>query len=121
MRHRIVRVGRVALDRVGEVRIPTPRAARSWISFRVSRTVRPSRSRVSTTMTSALKITSEGSGDDDVYGGSGVETAVGGDQWKIEHDGQLDIQGVNQPQLMTPRPGADQEATHIVTVDRSSD
>jgi hypothetical protein len=33
-------------------RIPAPRAARSWIRFRVSRTVRPSLSRVWTTMTS---------------------------------------------------------------------
>lgn len=66
-------------------------------------------------------LASGSSGDDDVYGGRGAETAVGGDQWKITQDGQLDIQGVNQPQLMTPRPGADEKVTHVVSLDRSSD
>jgi len=66
-------------------------------------------------------LASEASDDDDVYGGRGAETAVGGDQWEIAQDGQLDVQGVNQPQLMTPRPGADEKATDIVALDRSSD
>ena len=39
---------------------------------------------------------------DDVCGGRGVQAAVGGDQGKIADDGQLKVQDVNQPQLMTP-------------------
>lgn len=61
------------------------------------------------------------SGDDDVHRGRGAETAVGGDQWNVTQDGQLDVQGVNEPQLMTPRPGADEKVTHVVALDRSSD
>lgn len=66
-------------------------------------------------------LASGGSGDDDVYGGRGAETAVGGDQWKITQDGQLDVQGVNRPQLMAPRPGADEKVSHSVALDWSSD
>jgi hypothetical protein len=66
-------------------------------------------------------LASEALGDYDVDGGHGAETAVGGDQGKITQDGQLDIQRVNQPQLMTPRPCADQKVIHIVALDRSSD
>ncbi len=61
----------------------------------------------------------EGSDGDDVYGRRDVETAVGGDQWKIEHDRQLDVQGVNQSELVTPRPRADEKLTDIVALDRS--
>ena len=61
------------------------------------------------------------SGDDHVCVGCGAETTVGGDQWKIAHDGQLDVQGVDQPQLMTPRPRADEKVTDIVALDRCSD
>jgi hypothetical protein len=38
---------------------------------------------------------------DDVAGGRGVEAAVGGDQGKIADDGQVNVQGVRQPKLMT--------------------
>lgn len=53
-----------------------------------------------------------GSGDDV----RGVQTAVGGDQCKVARDGQLDVQGVDQSQLMTPRPGADEKVTDIVAI-----
>ena len=64
---------------------------------------------------------SEGSGQDDVREGRGAETAVGGDQWKIAFDGQLDVQGIDQPQLMTSRPGANEKVPDIVALDRSCD
>lgn len=60
-------------------------------------------------------------GDDDVHRGRGVETAVGGDQWKTARDSQLDIQRVNQPQLMTPPPRVDEKVSHIVALDWCSD
>jgi len=41
-----------ALVRSARMRIPTPRSVSSWIRFKVSRTVRPSRSRVCTKISS---------------------------------------------------------------------
>ena len=72
-------------------------------------------------MANAAGLASELSGGNDVHGSCGAETAVGGDQWEIEHDGQLDVQGVDQSQLMAPRPGADEMVTHIVALNRGSD
>ena len=42
------------------------------------------------------------SADDDLYGGRRAKSTVGGDQWKIAEDCQLDIQGVDEPELMAP-------------------
>jgi len=54
--HRIGGVRGVDLDRVGEVADPdSPLCESSWMRLRVSRTVRPSRSRVCTTITSPLR------------------------------------------------------------------
>lgn len=50
-----------------------------------------------------------------------METAVGSDQWKTTQDGELDIQRVNQPQLMTPRPRVDKLVPHAVALDWCSD
>jgi hypothetical protein len=66
-------------------------------------------------------LVSEGSGDDDVCSGHSEKAAVGGDQWKIAHEGQLNVQGIDQSQLMTSRPGADEKVTDIVALDRGCD
>lgn len=60
----------------------------------------------------------EESGGDDVCRGHGPKTAVSGDQPKIAHDGQLDVQGIDQPQLMPSRPGANDKFTDTVPLDR---
>ncbi len=38
----------------------------------------------------------------------------------MERDGKLHVQGVNQTQLVTPRPRAVKKSTDIVALDRSS-
>ena len=58
--------------------------------------------------------------DYDVSSGRISKAAVGGDQRKVKRDRQLDVQGIDQPQLMTSRPGVDEQITHTVSLDRCS-
>ncbi len=62
---------------------------------------------------------SRGSHATDVRSGGRAEAAVGRDQPKAERDGQLDLQRVDQPQLLTSRSGADQQIADAVPLDRS--
>jgi len=63
---------RVDPDRVGQAATPTPRSASSWIRLSVSRTVRPSRSRVCTTITSGPGVLEQDPQPEAVGGGAGL-------------------------------------------------
>jgi hypothetical protein len=89
LRDRVEGLEESALMGSARWRIPAPRAARSWIRFRVSRTVRPSRSRVWTTMTSPSRAYSITACPGAVGGGAGLLVDVvplGRDPCRLERD-----------------------------------